>query len=579
MSHLQKLRDARTLRDVANILGFKPSGLAYILYKMPDTQKYTSFEIPKRSGGMRQIEAPAPSLRLLQRRLASVLYLCLDEIEKSGRGRRSLAHGFERKRSIVTNASLHKRRRYVLNLDLEDFFPSFNFGRIRGFFVKDKHFALNEKVATLVAQIACHHNQLPQGSPCSPIISNLVGHLLDVRLARMAKTHKCTYSRYADDITFSTNQKEFPSQLAFRVSETSQWQLGAALLAEIENAGFRVNQNKTRMQLRGSRQVTTGLLVNEKVNIRPEYYRAARAMCHALFSTGIYYRLVPASFVGGKPKSDPVKMTLERVAQLEGMLAHIHYVKRAAAHQQHTEKSKTPSAETLYARFLFYKNFVALKAPLIVTEGKTDPIYLRAAIKKLVAYHPGLCKVVEGKFSTSVRFMNFTRTVHGLLHVGNGTGGLKQLILRYMAMLKTFHHTPLAHPVIIVVDNDDGAAQVFKVANQHGALTISYASTEPYYHICANLYLVKTPEIGANLKSNIEALFAPELLETVIDGKTFDPNKEHGEAGKYGKLVFADKVIKPQADTIDFSRFAQLLDRIVAVINDYETPTLKSAIA
>src|SRR5690606_10472469 len=140
--------------------------------------------------------------------------------------RRSLAHGFERRRSIVTNASLHKRRRYVLNLDLEDFFPSFNFGRIRGFFIKDKHFGLDEKVATVLAQIACHDNELPQGSPCSPIISNLVAHLLDVRLARMAKRYKCTYSRYADDRTFSTNQREFPSQLAVPLPNASQWQLG-----------------------------------------------------------------------------------------------------------------------------------------------------------------------------------------------------------------------------------------------------------------------------------------------------------------------------------------------------------------
>ena len=114
----------------------------------------------------------------------------------------------------MTNAYIHKRRRYVLNLDLEDFFPSFNFGRVRGFFIKDKHFALHERVETIIAQIACHDNELPQGSPCSPVISNLIAHLLDVRLARLAKAHKCTYSRYADDITFSTNRKEFPSDLA-----------------------------------------------------------------------------------------------------------------------------------------------------------------------------------------------------------------------------------------------------------------------------------------------------------------------------------------------------------------------------
>ena len=360
VSHLQNLRDARSLRDVAEILGFKPSRLSYLLYKMPDAQKYTNFEIPKRSGGKRQIRAPADPLRLLQRRLANVLYLCLEEIEKSGHRRRSLAHGFERRRSIVTNASLHKRRRYVLNLDLEEFFPSFNFGRVRGFFIKDKHFDLDKAVATVVAQIACYDNELPQGSPCSPVISNLVGHLLDVRLARMAKSHKCTYSRYADDLTFSTNQKEFPSQLASPLPDTSQWQLGKILLDEIEKSGFLVNHQKTRMQLRGSRQVATGLLVNEKVNIRPEYYRTARAMCHELFSKGMYYRLLPAIIVDGKPTDGHVKKPVESLGPLEGILAHIHYVKRADARRKDAGKNKPGAVDVLYARFLFHKNFVAL---------------------------------------------------------------------------------------------------------------------------------------------------------------------------------------------------------------------------
>ena len=83
---------------------------------------------------MRLIKAPVPRLANLQRRLANLLYDCLDELTKGAPpARRSLAHGFEKKRSIITNASLHKRRRYVLNLDLQDFFPSINFGRVRGF--------------------------------------------------------------------------------------------------------------------------------------------------------------------------------------------------------------------------------------------------------------------------------------------------------------------------------------------------------------------------------------------------------------------------------------------------------------
>lgn len=383
MSSLEKLRDAKSLEDVARLLGFLPSALSYVLYKIPSGQKYVGFEIPKRAGGVRHILAPEPRLRLLQQRLASVLYDSLDELKKGAPPARwSLAHGFERKRSIITNANLHKRRRYVLNLDLEDFFPSINFGRIRGFFLKDKHFSLQPKVATVLAQIACHENELPQGSPCSPVVSNLVGHLLDSRLARFAKIHKCTYSRYADDITFSTSQKDFPPELAFLVpGTTAEWQLGAELRGKIEHSGFKINDKKTRMQIRGSRQVTTGLMVNDKVNVRQEYWRTARQMCEALFTTGSYYKLVPAPLMGGAPGAPAVKVEYASLNPLSGIMAHIHQVKEHSDARKSELKRKEPTgARSLYRQFLFYKNFIVSEKPLVLPEGKTDSIYLRCAL-------------------------------------------------------------------------------------------------------------------------------------------------------------------------------------------------------
>lgn len=161
MSSLAKLQAAKSLDDLAAILGYKPAALAYLLYHLPDAQKYTAFTIPKRVGTPRPILAPTPKLKLLQRRLANVLYLALADIDKAGAPRRPLSHGFAKHLSIVTNAAVHKRRRYVLNLDLKDFFPSINFGRVRGMFIKDKRFGLDPKVATLIAQIACHDHVLP----------------------------------------------------------------------------------------------------------------------------------------------------------------------------------------------------------------------------------------------------------------------------------------------------------------------------------------------------------------------------------------------------------------------------------
>src|SRR5690606_34400554 len=102
---------------------------------------------------------------------------------------------------------------------------------------------------------------------------------------------------------------------------------------------------------------------------------------------------------------------------------------------------------------------------------------------------------------------------------------------------------------------------------------------EPFYYLFENLYVVKTPEMSPNVESCIEDLFDRELFKTEIDGKTFDPRKKHGAAGKYGKFVFAEQVIKPQVDKINFSGFLPLLNRIAAALEDYETRRLDSAAA
>jgi len=572
LSSLEKLKAAKSLDDVAVLLGFKSSSVAYILYKIADTEKYTEFDIPKRSGGVRKIKAPESRLKKLQRRLANLLYLCLADIDKNGTPRRPLSHGFARSLSIVTNASAHKRRRYVLNLDLKDFFPSINFGRVRGILMKDKRFELEAKVATVIAQIACHNHSLPQGSPCSPVLSNIVGHLLDIRLVRLARDHKCTYSRYADDITFSTNRADFPVSLAAQEEGSKgEWKLGAALVSEIQNAGFEINDAKTRMQVRGSRQVTTGLLVNEKVNIRPEYYRTVRSMCSSLFNTGSYYQMIPATLLGGKAGDPDVKEEMTSLAPLQGKLCHIYHVRNNVDRRDSAEKKKIPTAtRNLYQRFLFYKNFVVLDKPLIIPEGKTDTIYLKAAIERLTAFHPKLGAMNDGKLTMAIRFMNSTSTVHDVLQLGGGTGDFKYFMLKYRDVLTKFAHHPLPFPVILLIDNDDGAKEIFGVARELGVKNISHTSTDLFYRIHTNLYLIKTPENGSGKGMTcIEDFFDPSVLAVEIKGKKFDPNKKHGEDGKYGKARFAENVVRPNIKTIDFSKFIPMLDRVVAVLDDY----------
>ena len=192
----------------------------------------------------------------------------------------------------MSNASCHRKKRFVYNIDLKDFFPSFNFGRVRGYFIKSKNFRLHQKVATVVAQIACFKNELPQGSPCSPVISNLICRNLDLRILKLAKNINCQYTRYVDDLTFSTNNKEFPKEISKNVFKVfyKEWTLGKDLEKIILEEGFKVNVKKCRMQCFNLRQEVTGIVVNDVVNVPKEYYRNARSMCNSLFEKGYYYK-------------------------------------------------------------------------------------------------------------------------------------------------------------------------------------------------------------------------------------------------------------------------------------------------
>jgi RNA-directed DNA polymerase len=314
-SKLAELKAASDRKDLARLLGLKPSALAYVLYRRVESAKYQTFEIPKRRGGIRTISAPIDELKIVQRKLADLLQDCVSEIQKTKGIKDRTVHGFSRKKSIISNAHQHRKRRYVLNLDLKDFFPSINFGRVRGFFLKDKDYLLNADVATVIAQIACYQNALPQGSPCSPVISNLVGNLLDVKLRKLAADTGCTYTRYADDLTFSTNKPVFPKGLAAAPDDGSQiWTLRKELLEIIDFSGFQVNLPKTRMQYRDSRQEVTGLVVNRKVNVSQQYRRMVRTMVHNLYRKGSFTVTTAAGEKEGKND------------QLHGMLGFIYRI-------------------------------------------------------------------------------------------------------------------------------------------------------------------------------------------------------------------------------------------------------------
>jgi len=535
---------------------------------MPKSHLYTSFEIPKKSGGVRQISAPIDQLKGLQRHLANILYSCVTAIEAET-GKLPLSHGFRHNRSIITNAAVHKRHRYVLNLDLEDFFPSINFGRVRGFFIKSRGWNLDPNIATLIAQIACHENELPQGSPCSPIIADLIAGILDARIIRLAKKFKVSYSRYVDDLTFSTNNKAFPSGLASQSPACSDpWVLGTTLVSVVTRSGFSINTSKTRMQCRPSRQEVTGLTVNAKVNIHADYYRRVRAQCLAVFATGVFWD-------DGEPDVDEdgkVSIPVEagKLSRLEGRMSHIHHVKDQIDRRSEVEKKKTPTSfRKLYAKFLFQKYFLTAPKPILVCEGKTDNVYLSLAIKHLSDFHPKLgIKSAQG-FERNISFFPLMGQSRKLIEIGNGAGDLKFFILRYKENLNKFLHHPTPCPVIVMIDNDDGAKDIFSIIKEKYGLTINLNSSDSFFHISDNLYLVKTPKMAGKQKSCIEDSFEPDLLKVKLDGKTFNLKKAHNSSTEYGKQYFAERVVRPKAAKLNWSGFKPILKSISDVMDDH----------
>jgi len=572
MSKLKSLQVASSLNDIASLLRLKPATLSYILYKQAAAEKYRSFQIPKKHGGTRSITAPLGGLKFAQKRLSDLLQECAGEISEA-KGRRDwVSHGFKIKRSIVTNAGQHRHRRYVFNVDLKDFFPSMNFGRVRGYFIKQHEFALDAKVATVLAQIACVNNGLPQGSPCSPVISNLIAHILDMHCVRLASKVGCTYSRYADDLTFSTNKKMFPAEIATR-SETNphEWTPGEDLSRLVKRSGFDINPAKTRMQYRDSRQEVTGLVVNKRINVRCDYRHNVRAMVHKLLKTGSFTTLVPEKDVASGTFT--IKEKTGTLNQLHGMLSFIGFVDFKNNERSEIQpNNRTSSAELLQRKFLLYRDFYAAPSPVIVCEGKTDNIYLLHAIRSLVSQFPDLAgQSAEGKITLKIRLYKHSgsRTAKIIGLGDGGSGSLAKFINVFRDDAKGFNAPGQHHPVIILYDNDAGAKGLAKTLN--AGTSVCENGAVKFIHLFRSLYAVPTPPVTGKTESKIEDFFEPALKATKVDGKTFRDDNDADNGQHYGKAIFAHKVVKPNAEQINFAGFAPLLTNIVSVLNHHYT--------
>jgi hypothetical protein len=273
------LNEAKPLVYGEKAVPFKLKQLTWHSNPKLGSKPYTEFKIKKKSGANRLIHAPVKGLKSIQKTLSFVLQ-CVYEPHKA-------AMGFVRNKSIVDNAKLHVGSKYVYNIDLKDFFPSVDQARVWRC-LQLNPFYLNgpsrQKLANMLAAVCCtemeverkneetgewekvKRNVLPQGAPTSPVITNIVCQKLDYLLSGVAKRFGLKYSRYADDITFSSMHNVYQPKSEF-LKELHR------IIAE---QNFRIKESKTRLQKDGYRKEVTGLLVNEKANVQQRYVKQLR---------------------------------------------------------------------------------------------------------------------------------------------------------------------------------------------------------------------------------------------------------------------------------------------------------------
>lgn len=265
---------------------FKPLRMKSLNYykniKASGNNRYRTFSIKKKSGSSRTINAPCSGLKVFQ--------TCLNYVLQTYYKPNANACGFVPGRSITDGARKHVGKRYVLNIDLKDFFDTIEHHRVKAIFTLPPFNLKDDKenpnsLPYILANLCCHpkdvtrfdkdgnpfqcvRNVTPQGAPTSPIITNLICRQLDRRLLGLAKRFRLSYSRYADDITFSANVKEVFEQ-------GSEFMVELRRIVE-EDQKFRINEEKTRVQSKAYRQEVTGLVVNSKVNVTKRYVKQIR---------------------------------------------------------------------------------------------------------------------------------------------------------------------------------------------------------------------------------------------------------------------------------------------------------------
>jgi RNA-directed DNA polymerase len=279
------LPNFKTTLELSKSIGIDLNKLRFLSYsrKVSQYSHYIRFKLVKKSGGFRNISAPTKQLKEVQ---YWILNNILNKIKIDDN-----VHGFTKNKSIVTNAQNHVNSDVIINIDLENFFPTINYKRVKGMFI---NLGFSENISTILSLICTEptieevtfdnkkyfisnsERYLPQGAPTSPAITNIICRKLDKRINFLAKKFEFNYTRYADDMTFSGNNDALKNiGKILKYSESI-----------INEEGFKINAKKTKILRKNTSQEVTGIVVNKKMNVDKKTLKKFRATLHQIENSG-----------------------------------------------------------------------------------------------------------------------------------------------------------------------------------------------------------------------------------------------------------------------------------------------------
>lgn len=237
ITHQNQCKDIKTIEDFCRTLSLEKSFLQKHIRLCP--LLYIEIQLKKKDGTLRPIRAPKDKLKVIQR---AILKNILSDIKLP-----PCCYGFSKNKSIIENAKTHSKNDFLLNLDIQDFFPSVHYKKVQQIFLD---IGLNNEISNILCGLTTYEYRLPQGAPTSPFLASFALSNLDYRLMKLAKSNYLTYTRYFDDISFSGNKRIVV--------------LEKDIMRIIKEEGYKVKMSKRKLFEKGQEKEVNGILITDK---------------------------------------------------------------------------------------------------------------------------------------------------------------------------------------------------------------------------------------------------------------------------------------------------------------------------